>query len=138
MKTIVPILFCVFLILSTACKKKVKAAEVDEDIITEMNEDRKTESNTTEFKTLKDCDEFIDQYEAWTVEYVSLLEKHEGNPVALASSPDYASMTMQAMEWATNWDAKLATSCAANPNYEKRMRQIQENMEKKLKQIGLK
>lgn len=137
MKTIVPILFCAFLILSTACKKKPKTREIEKDNIVEMNEDRNTESNSAEFKTVKNCDEFIDQYEAWMDEYVALMEKYKKTPIDLVSSPEYTQMTMQALDWASNWSAKI-TACAANSSYEKRFNKINKRAEKKLKEIGLK
>ena len=137
MKTIIPILLSAFLISSMACKKKSKVVEKDDNISTEMDVEKTEETGLVKFEKVKDCDEFIDQYEAWMEDYLALLEKYKDNPMDLVSAPEYTQMTMQAVDWASNWSTKLTTSCAANPSYEKRMRKIQEKADKKLKDIGL-
>ncbi|MCP4978288.1 MAG: hypothetical protein GY931_19240 [Maribacter sp.] len=140
MKLCIRILFSTLLFVSIACKKKTKTDVKDRDDITVeiKSEVNSEEAKTTEFKEVKDCDDFIDKYEEWMEEYLAILEKYKGNPIDLVNSSEYTQKTMQAMDWASNWSAKLTTSCAANPAYEKRMRGIQEKMEKKLKEMDLK
>lgn len=136
MKTIAPILFCAFLVFTVACKKKTKAADNEENIQVQMNAKKASESNTVEFKEAKNCDEFIDQYEAWMDEYVALMEKYKEAPVDLVSSPEYVQMTLQATDWASKWSTNI-TACATNSSYEKRFKEINQKAEKKLKEIGL-
>ncbi len=138
MKIFIKILLCTSLVLSISCKKKLKASENEDDIIVEMKSEADTKSKSAELKTVKDCDEFIDQYEAWMEDYFELMEKYKENPVDLIGDPEYSKMAIQAMDWGSKWSIKLATSCAANPQYEKRIKEIQEKMEKKMKKIGLK
>lgn len=130
------LILCGLLVMSIGCKNKPKAPENEEvSVAVEVKEGRELESGKSE--TIDDCDEFIDSYEAWMGDYLALLEKYKDNPTDLISAPEYSQMTMQAAEWATSWSTKLATSCAANSGYEKRMREIQEKADKKLKEIGL-
>ncbi|MGI9550623.1 MAG: DUF6591 domain-containing protein [Aurantibacter sp.] len=138
MKSLLSILFCAFLIFSVGCKKKSKATENEGATATEVRAKTNSETSAITFDEAENCDEFLDQYEAWMEKYVDLLEKHKDNPIDLVSAPEYAEMSMQAADWASNWSTKLTTSCATDPSYEKRINEIQARMEKKMKEIGLK
>ena len=138
MKFCIKVLLCIFLFVPLSCKKKTKSFENKDDAIEVGSEVQSKEINGTHFKEVEDCDDFIDQYEEWMEGYIALLEKYKEDPIDLVNSSEYTQMTMQAIDWTSKWNTTLAASCATNPTYEKRMKVIQEQMEKKLKTIGLK
>ena len=82
-----------------------------------------------------DCDDFMDDYEEWMERYVELLGKYKENPVGLASSPEYTSMSMELMDWSSKWSS-LAIDCAKYPEYESRFNKIQEKAEKEMEALG--
>ncbi len=138
MKTPIRIALCalVALSLSFGCKKKTKKTDESEDTTIEMTSE---EVKTTAVSSQKaaDCDEFLDEYEAWMDEYLELLDKHKDNPAALAGTKEFSDMTMKSMEWASQ-GAQLAMDCASNSSYEKRMKEIQEKSNKRMKEMGFK
>lgn len=123
------------LVLSSACKKKQKSEDSEETITIEMKSEEATKSDLVTEEKSGDCDDFIDDYEEWMEEYVSLLGKHKDNPAALVSSAEYTSMTTEMINWTSKW-SELAVDCATNPDYEKRINKIQEKMEKEMEAMG--
>ncbi len=123
------------LLLNSACKKKQKSEDSEETITIEMKSEEVTKSDLVTEEKSGDCDDFVDDYEAWMEEYVALLGKHKDNPAALVSSAEYSSMTMEMINWTSKW-SELAVDCATNPEYEKRINEIQEKMEKEMEALG--
>jgi hypothetical protein len=68
---------------------------------------------------------------------ITLTAKHKDNPVTLATSPEYIDTMMEGMNFSQQW-ATISMSCATNSSYEKRMKDIQDKLDKRLKKLGLK
>lgn len=135
MKKLVAILFCLSFLSLSMCKKKKKDDTEDTQITIEMSQDDDTRAELKNNEKSGDCDDFMDDYEEWMERYVELLRKYKENPVGLASSPEYTSMSMEMMEWSSKWSS-LAIDCAKNPEYEKRFNKIQEKVEKEMEALG--
>jgi len=132
MKLKITIVLCALLVI-TACKKKVSETN-DNDIITTTNTENRTETSS-DSKDIKDCDDFLDTYESWTDDLITLMAKHKDDPVTLAMSPDYVNTMMEGVTFIQDWNT-IATSCATDDSYEKRMKEIQQKMEDKQKELG--
>ena len=136
MNRVITAIFCIALISFTACKKKKKDAE-DEQIITiEMTEDTKDSSDIEKSEVSGDCDDFMDDYEAWMEKYVDLMTKYKDDPVSLASSAEYRAMSMEMMEWSSKWSS-LAVDCARYPEYEERFNEIQKKVDKEMEALDM-
>ena len=134
MKTnIVFILFA--LICLTACGDKPSEAEKEATVIKETENEKKEE--TTPSERIKDCEDFLDTYEAWTDDILNIMARHKDDPVALATSPEYTNTMMKGVNFMQDW-ATISFSCAMNPFYETRMNAIQEKMKKRQEELGLK
>lgn len=123
-------------VFSMSCKKKQKSEESDQEITIEMTSEDGTKSEMVVEEKSGDCDDFIDDYEKWMEEYVALLSQHKDNPMGLVASEKYTSMSMEMINWSSKW-SQLATDCASNPDYEKRMNEIQEKVDKQMEELGL-
>ncbi len=88
-----------------------------------------------EFDKAKDCDEFIDQYEKWTDDYVALLEKYMKNPMDAELMQEYMEVSQEALSWLEQWTNLAA--CASNDKYQKRFDEISEKADKKMEELGL-
>jgi len=134
MKTLIPIIFCVSLIL-TACGGKQSATEENEkaDRKTELSEE---ELESTDVDVAKDCDDFIDQYEKWMDTYLEFLEKYMKNPMDATLSEKYMELASESIEWTNQWGAKIII-CGSQEKYEKRFNEISERAEKKLEELGV-
>ncbi len=136
MNKVITIVVCIALISITACKKKQKSAEEEEQITIEMSEDITTSSDIEKKEVSGDCDDFMDDYEAWMEEYIALMAKYKKDPVALATSPEYTAMSMEMMEWSSKWSS-LALDCAKYPEYEERFNEIQKKMDKEMEALDM-
>ncbi len=119
---------------SASCKEK----KGDSKIVSDESSPQKTEqidSNPLTSEQIQDCDDFLEQYEAWVVAYGNFMEKYKDNPVGAVSDPEYSKMLTKAVSWSQDW-VNIATSCAVNPSYEKRMGAITEKMETRMKELG--
>ena len=135
MKRVLICLLCLAFLGLAMCKKKKKTDDEDTQITIEMSEGEDMKVSFTENKKSGDCDDFINDYEKWMERYIELLGKYKENPVGLASSPEYTSMSMEMMEWTSNW-ANLAVDCAQNEEYEKRFKEIQKKAEEQMEALG--
>jgi len=134
-KTIVLFLF-MGVLTQTSCKKKTKTEEKN-PIETTTLSNSKTKGDKPENKeSTKKCDEFIADYEKWMEGYIDLISKYKDNPAGLIGDPDYTKVSMESVEWASKWANDL--SCATNIKYQNHFSEVQERMEKKLKEVGLK
>lgn len=94
------------------------------------------QTNSTEgFEKIQDCDDFLEQYEDWTKEYARFMEKYKDNPGQAYGDQEFIKMLSSATTWTTEW-ATIVSSCAVNPFYEKRMKEITQNMDDKMKELG--
>ena len=134
MKVLIPIIFCIALLL-TACggKQSVKDEKAKTDSNNELSEE---DLESTEFEEAKNCDEFIDQYEKWMDTYLEFIEKYMKNPMDATLSEKYMKLANESIDWANQWSTKLVM-CATQEKYEKRFDEISEKAEKKLEELGL-
>lgn len=132
MKTFMSIIFCAVM-LFISCDNNQKKVENEES----TNEQSTSESLETEdFKEAKNCDEFIEQYEKWTDDYIVLIEKYMKSPMDTTLSQEYMKVAQESMAWMTQWNGELA-SCASKDEYQKRFDEITEKAEAKLKELGI-
>ncbi len=132
MKLKITIVLCALLVIS-ACRKKPSDTE-DNDSITSTNTEQRTETSTSS-KNIKDCDDFLDTYETWTNDILTLMGKYKDDPVGLAASPEYINTMTEGMSFIQDWNT-IALSCGTDDSYEKRMKEIQQKMEDKQKELG--
>ncbi len=137
MKNIVLLALSSIFLLGVSCKKKQKAAENSEnDSEVMISDSKKNESSdAVKFEKVKDCDDFINQYEEWSEEYVAFLTKYKDNPMKAVTSPEYAQMMQKASSWSQQW-LSLSVSCAQNSSYEKRVTEISDRMDEKMEELG--
>lgn len=124
------------LLCFTGCGDKTTEAE-KEAVVVEVAENIEEGKKVKAPETIKDCDDFLDTYEAWTDDLIDLMAQHKDDPVALATSPDYINTMMKGVGFMEHW-ATISVSCSMNKSYETRMRSIQEKMEQKQVELGLK
>jgi hypothetical protein len=132
MKTLIPIIFCISLLL-TACGGKQSADQEKTDNNSELSEE---DIESAEFEEAKNCDEFIDNYEKWMDAYIEFIEKYMKNPMDATLSEEYMELAQESINWTSEWSTKLVF-CATQEKYEKRFEEISERAEKKLKEMGL-
>ena len=117
------------------CKKNKKTDEEESQITMEMSQGEDRKLSFTENKKSGDCDDFINDYEKWMKRFIKLLGKYKDNPAGLASSSEYTSMSMEMMEWTSNW-ANLAVDCAQNEEYANRFNEIQKKAQEQMEALG--
>lgn len=122
-----------FLLISQSCKKKTKEEESTDEVEMVLGSERSEDK--TDSEGTKNCDDFLDQYEEWSKEYVSFLSKYKDNPVKAVTSPEYSEMMLKASSWSQEW-LSLSMSCAQNQSYEERVQEITDNMDAKMKELG--
>jgi len=124
----------VVIVMAFSCKKdQKKESGQAEPTSMEQQEDGDT---PLAFEKADDCEEFIEQYEEWTDEYMSFMEKYKDNPMGAVSSPEYSKMMTKAASWSQNW-LSVSASCTVNSSaYQKRFEKISEKVEKKMKELG--
>lgn len=136
MKLRVTIVLCLLLIIPASCKKK-ESDNLSETKVT-IDSEAKTKNNKARSNTtIKDCDDFLDTYESWANDLITLMATYKDDPVAMVSSPEYGSTMMKGANFMQQWQT-ISISCASNDSYAKRMKSIQKKMENKQKELGLK
>ncbi len=120
-----------------ACKKKSESAASNEDSETVVTLEEQVEEKDISFEKAKDCDDFIDQYEEWSEEYIAFMAKYKDDPVKAVTSPEYSEMMLKASTWSQQW-LSLSVSCAQNSKYEERVEEISNRMEQKMEELGFK
>ena len=135
MKTFISIIFCTAL-LFTSCGSNQSTKEQNEKSVdsTEVFSNQSLESDDLE--EAKNCDEFIDQYEEWSDDYIELLEKYMKNPMDATLSQKFMEQAEKATFWMNQWSSKLIY-CASYEKYQKRFDEITERADKKLKELGI-
>ena len=89
-----------------------------------------------EFKEAKNCDEFIEQYEEWTDNYLEFLERYMKNPMDSKLMNQYVELSQRGADWLMQWNSSLVV-CSTKDKYQKRFDEISEKVEKKMKELGL-
>ncbi len=126
------------LICTGACKKKANkdnSSDTSEDTEITFSEESKS-SEDGNFEKIKDCDDFIDQYEAWSEDYIAFMTKFKENPNEAIRSPEYAEMAQKAASWSQQW-LKISVNCASNPSYDKRMQKIGDKVSEELDKLDM-
>ena len=129
MKSKIIFIICLCFLIS-ACKDEKKA-----DIKSENSNEIVLENTNSE--PIKDCEDFLNTYDTWTNELIELMAKHKDDPVTLATSPEYVNTMMKGVNFIQDWET-ISFSCATNANYSKRMKEIQNKLNEKQKELGLK
>lgn len=133
MKTKIVIVICTLFLL-VGCKKKADAK--DETKVT-IEHKSKVKNGKIDSEDIKNCDGFLNTYEAWTNDLITLMEKHKDDPVTLATSPEYINTMMEGVDFMKQWGT-ISISCATDDSYPKRMKAIQQKLNKRQKELGLK
>lgn len=135
MKTFISIIFCAAL-LFTSCSSNQSTEEQTEKSVdsTDIFSGQSLESGDLE--EAKNCDEFIDQYEEWSDDYIELLEKYMKNPMDATLSKKFMEQAEKATFWMNQWNSKLIY-CASQEKYQKRFDEITDRADKKLKELGI-
>ena len=120
-----------------SCKKKTENETSSETDAVTLTGQETTESSEHSEENLKDCDDFIDQYEEWSEEYIAFMTKYKDDPVKAVTSPEYSEMMLKASTWSQQW-LSLSVSCAQNSKYEERVEEISNRMEQKMEELGFK
>lgn len=136
MKNSIQIGLYIFLLLSISCKKKLKQAAYDEENQIEIVSDN-VDTSVEKREKVKDCDDFLEQYEEWMNDYVEFLAEYKDNPVGMISDSRYSNTLSNATVWVTDWSV-IATSCAVNEDYEKRFKEISNKTEERMEELGFK
>ncbi len=136
MNRVIILIVCTALISFTACKEKPKSEQDEEQVTIEMAEEDDVSSDQVRNEVSGDCDDFMDDYEAWMEKYLAVLAKYKEDPMSLATSPEYTEMSMEMMNWSSKW-RELAIDCANNPEYEKRFDEIQKKVDKEMEALDM-
>lgn len=83
----------------------------------------------------KTCDEFLDNYEEWTDDYLEILEAYVKDPTNIEISKEYAELAQSAATWYSEWTNYIA--CAQKEEYQKRFEAIADKIDKKTQELGL-
>ncbi|RNC89333.1 MAG: hypothetical protein ED555_07480 [Allomuricauda sp.] len=131
------LVLCAILLLGISCRNKPTSKSVGEDdseIVVSSRQDQESLKNNS-VENAKDCDDFIDQYEAWSQEYVAFLSKYKDDPMKAVTSKEYQEMMQRASSWSQQW-LSISVSCAQNSKYEERMQEITDKVEQKIAELG--
>lgn len=131
MKNIIPFAIAVFLLMACGGNKKSNMEQALEDL--EKASEELLEASDVE--PAKNCEEFVDQYEAWMDDYLGLMEKYQKNPMDAALSAEYLKVSQEAIGWMSQWNGPLIT-CAGQEKYEKRFDEITARADKKMEELG--
>lgn len=135
MKTITLIIFCLSL-LFTSCSSNQSTEEKNEKSVDSTAVLSNQPDESGDLEEAKNCDEFIDQYEEWSDDYIELLEKYMKNPMDATLSKKFMEQSEKATFWMNQWNSKLV-ECASQEKYQKRFDEISERADKKLKELGI-
>ncbi|MEM7086172.1 MAG: hypothetical protein AAF489_08330 [Bacteroidota bacterium] len=130
----------ILFIVIIACFGILGCGEKTSDTEKEANTTLETETATnmtSSTEEIKSCEDFLNTYEKWTDDLIELMAAHKDDPVGLATSQEYINTMMQGVNFTQDW-ATISVSCSMNKSYETRMKAIQEHMEKKQVELGLK
>ncbi len=86
-------------------------------------------------QTIKDCDDFLDQYEQWTDDYLEVLEAYTKDPTNIEISKDFVALSQSMENWYLQWTDYI--QCASNPKYEKRWQAISDKVDNKMEELGM-
>ena len=93
------------------------------------------ESKTEESISIKDCDDFLALYDKWVDDYIKVIDDYFNNPEDESNAAKYMELMQEAIEWSTKWN--VLAECADNDIYKERFEKISNEVDEKLKEIGL-
>ncbi len=125
---------CALLCLSSCKQKKENETSSATDTIT-FSETETTENAQLSDEKIEDCDDFLDQYEKWSEEYIAFMGKYKENPAKAVTSPEYSEMMLKASSWSQEW-LSISVSCAQNSSYEERVEEILDKIDQKMEELG--
>ena len=99
------------------------------------NTESKSETEESDVAAVKDCDDFLNQYEAWMDNYLELLDKFLNNPGDSELETQQIELMQEAIVWSEKWFALV--ECADDKKYQDRFKEIELKAEKKLEEIGM-
>lgn len=99
------------------------------------NEKQNNNESKLSSETIKNCDDFLAEYEEWVDDYVQVLDSYFNNPSDPEIATKYMELMKEAIHWSTEWTALV--ECADDEKYEKRFEEISKEVEDKLQEIGL-
>lgn len=129
-KTFLLLIISVFLLWS--CGNNQSTKESDENTDADTEEEVTASGDSNEVKT---CDDFLNQYEEWTDEYLEFLEKYKKNPMDSEVMQKYLELSQKGSEWMMQW-ANNPGMCASDEKYQKRFDEITDKIDKKMKELG--
>ena len=115
------------------CKKKADTETSTDRTVVIGDENRETTKSSVE---LKDCDDFLNAYEAWGNKLINLMAQHKDDPIKLVTAPEYMNTMLESTDFLKQWET-ISFSCASDASYSQRMNAIQEKLVKKQKELGL-
>lgn len=98
-------------------------------------EKKSEESEKAKTSVIKDCEDFIEHYEAWGDKYIEVIDMYMKNPTDEKNASKYMELMQEAMLWSTKWTALV--DCADNDEYAKRFENVAKEIEAKLQELGL-
>lgn len=116
-----------------SCSNPIKE-KVDEAKETLEELEKATGSEVTS-EEIKDCDDFLEKYEVWILDYIELLSEYTKNPTDVTLMQKYMKVAAEAATWYTQW-ATLA-ACSVDEEYQKKFDEISKKADEKMKELGL-
>ncbi|NQT76967.1 MAG: hypothetical protein HQ565_04575 [Bacteroidetes bacterium] len=127
-------LFYVFVVLSFTMFSCGGSAEQTEEISDEAVNIEESDVAADD-DVAKTCDEFLDDYEKWTDDYLEILEAYVKDPTNLEIGEEYTELSESMMTWYTDWSNYAA--CAQKEEFQKRFEAISDKIDKKMQELGL-
>ena len=127
-------LFYAFIMLSfflVSCGgSSEQASDSDEAVKTEQSD----EVTDVDAQTIKDCDDFLDDYDEWTDEYLKVMKAWKEDPTDVEVGEKYMELSESMTVWYTDWTSYM--QCASSEKYQKRFEEIADKVEKGLEELG--
>lgn len=79
------------------------------------------------------CDEFLNKYEAWSEDYIKVLETFSSNPADPKLAQDYNKLSREYSSWTNEWFEFV--DCAKKDEFFKRYEEINRKIEQKQKSL---
>jgi hypothetical protein len=106
--------------------KKGKKVRFNSEIVEEKFGSESSSSNSGSSEDNKsssssgDCDEFLEGYEKFMVEYIAVLKKYKNNPTDASILSEYTSVMSKASEWSSK-----TSDCASDSKFASKFSEIQ-------------
>ncbi len=130
-KIIYVFLMLSFILFSCGGSSEQTTEDNDEAVTTEQSEDLADEDDAT----IKNCDEFLDNYDKWTDDYLEVLEAYTKDPTNIEISQEYMALAESLSTWYSDWTDYVA--CASSEKYQKRFEEISDKVDDKLTELDL-